>query len=218
MKSIILPCTPIECVRIANGNISVLVRKRVPNESNLPIKVFIYCIKPRKEYQHICGCLVLNSDQLYKHPTQGIKYGDSIELMACDSGSYSRDNFLNGKVIGEFVCNEVKKYEPHVILCAYYEVNGADVKEDLRYNKGTCLSYDDMVKRSNGKTLYGLHITDLKIYDKPKILGVFYAKCNIPESKCKLCDNCFEKENGYGKDYAVKQVTRPPKNYIYVEE
>lgn len=197
MKAIILSCTPSECEKIANGDMSILVRKVVPNESNLPIKVFIYCIKPRKKYQHICGCLVLNSDQLYKHPTQGIKYGDSIELMACDN--YSRDNFLNGKVIGYFICHTIKQMA-------------------VRDCEKACMSLKEAVDYAKGKPLYGWHISDLKIYDKPKILGVFYAKCNIPESKCKLCDNCFEKENGYGKNYAVKQVTRPPKNYIYVEE
>ncbi len=85
-----------------------------------------------------------------------------------------KENYMlgkRGKVIGEFVCDKVDEYEPQVILCAYYEVNGAYVKENLRYNSGTCLSYEDMVNYSKGKTLYGWHISDLKIYDKPLSLS-----------------------------------------------
>lgn len=91
----------------------------------------------------------------------------------CSYGN-DKENYMlggRGKVIGEFICDKVYKYEPHVILCAYYEVNGAYVKENLRYNSGTCLSYEDMVNYSNGKPLYGWHISDLKIYDKPLSLS-----------------------------------------------
>lgn len=76
-----------------------------------------------------------------------------------------------GKVGMRVICDKVDEYEPQVILCAYYEVNGAYVKENLRYNSGTCLSYEDMVNYSKGKTLYGWHISDLKIYDKPLSLS-----------------------------------------------
>lgn len=87
----------------------------------------------------------------------------------------------------DLLCNKVEKYEPHVILCACYEVNGAYVEEKLRYNKGTCLSYEDMVKKSNGKPLYGLHISDLKIYDEPKALSCFYKQCP-KNTTCSTCD------------------------------
>lgn len=114
----------------------------------MPFKAYIYCTNG--EYsptncgkKSISDCLILNR------------------------------NFVNGKVIGEFICDKVDVYEPHVILCAYYETNGAYVKENLRYNHGTCLSYEDMVKYSSGKPLYGLHISDLKIYDKPRELSEF---------------------------------------------
>lgn len=35
----------------------------------------------------------------------------------------------------------------------------------------SCLEYDDMVGYLGNKDGYGLHITDLKIYDKPKELS-----------------------------------------------
>ena len=78
-----------------------------------------------------------------------------------------------GKVIGEFVCDKIVKYDYQVIACAKYEVNGAYVKEELRYNAGACLTAEEMFSYSKGKPLYGWHISDLKIYDKPRELGEF---------------------------------------------
>lgn len=195
MKSIILSCTPAECEKIANGDMSILVRKKVPKET--PFKVFIYETKEsRKRY--------LN-DRFNSFFSEKSHYTDM------------------GKVIGEFVCDKVDEYNFHEGLT---EFNSMGLPSRIYGSylifaddyKSMCLSYDEVKAYGKGKLIYGLHISDLKIYDGPKELREFYAKCNIPESKCKLCDNCFEKENGYGKDYAVKKVTRPPKNYIYVEE
>ena len=39
--------------------------------------------------------------------------------------------------------------------------------------KKTCLSYKEIEAYGKGKTLYGWHISDLKIYDKPRELGEF---------------------------------------------
>ena len=202
MSAIILACSPAECEKIANGDMSILVRKVVPNESNLPIKVYIYCMKSDK--------YLLDSDcdgSMFCWDKKSHHYPFKFEK--------DFNELFNGKVIGEFICNEVKKYEPQVILCAYYEVNGADVKENLRYNKGTCLSYDDMVKKSNGKTLYGLHISDLKIYDKPKELSKFNRPCSYA-GLCFSCDRA--KFTSKGDRICQAMITRPPKNYVYVEE
>ena len=49
MRAIILSCTPTECEKIVNGDMSILVRKKVPNESNLPIKAYIYETKGATE-------------------------------------------------------------------------------------------------------------------------------------------------------------------------
>ena len=124
-----------------------------------------------------------------------------------------------GKVIGEFICYKVDKYEPYVILGAYYEVNGAYVKENLRYNSGTCLSYEDMVNYSNGKTLYGWHISDLKIYDKPKELSEFYRPCSY-SGICYSC-NRFRPNgtpNDKPNDFCDGEITRPPQSWQFVEE
>ena len=77
------------------------------------------------------------------------------------------------KVIGEFVCDRVDKYDYAVIACAKFEVNGGEVEERKRYNAGACLSAEEMFEYSGGKTLYGWRISDLKIYEQPKMLGEF---------------------------------------------
>ena len=68
----------------------------------------------------------------------------------------------NGKVIGEFVCDRAERLR-------YPEDGFADVI-DL---KMSCLSAEEIIKYSDGTPLYGWHISELKIYDKPKELGEF---------------------------------------------
>ena len=71
------------------------MRKTKPN-LKVPFKCLIYCTKASKKHQTICGCHVLNDDELYRLPDGKIKYGDSIEMMVYDD-CYIADNFLNGK-------------------------------------------------------------------------------------------------------------------------
>lgn len=53
---------------------------------------------------------------------------------------------------------------------------------------------------------------------RPKRLSEFYAKCTVSDKKCRLCDNCYNRENPYGRDYAVKKIARPPQNYMFIDE
>lgn len=118
-----------------------------------------------------------------------------------------------GKVGIEFICDKT-------ICLDYYpqDYTGMPGKFSEMICNKSCLSYDEIMAYKKEKLAYGWHISNLKVYDKPKELGEFFARCHIPESKCKCCDNCFWKENGYGEDYAVKKLTRPPQSWCYVEE
>ena len=75
----------------------------------------------------------------------------------------------------------------------------------------------------DGKTSkmgYAWHISDLKIYDKPRELSEFRKAC---EAGC-WCYNCkdFDYDATYdGEDNAFcnkKPITRPPQSYMFVEE
>lgn len=65
-----------------------------------------------------------------------------------------------GKVIGEFICDKASELD-----YVYYWNNG--------YEFETCLTYRQVADYGKGKTLYGWHISDLKIYDKPRELSEF---------------------------------------------
>lgn len=87
---------------------------------------------------------------------------------------------LSGKVIGEFVCDYI--YENMSYDC-----------EDSR------VSVSELQKYANGKPLYGWHISDLVIYDKPKELSDF---TRLRETK-------------FG--YEPVKIERPPQSWCYVE-
>jgi hypothetical protein len=208
MKSVLISIKPQWCEKIASGQCKILVRKSAPKE--VPFKAYIYATKPKKFYK--CGA-ISTSDELLWLANGKVEISDGFKFWA-DGDEYQG---LNGRVIGEFICDKVE---------VLFNTNGnpenymTDILPTVLQK--TALSFkefqDYVGSRSDKNNIYGWHISDLKIYDKSKELSLFYAKCNIPESKCKLCDNCFYKENGYGKDYAVKKLTRPPQSWMYVEE
>lgn len=107
-----------------------------------------------------------------------------------------------GKVRGEFVCDN--------IFPVSYTMDGfADVVDC----KTSCLSPKDFIAYGKGKTLYGWHISDIKIYDKPKELSEFkkinrecwYADLGLAKRDCSECKN----ESCY--------ISRPPQSWCYVE-
>ena len=205
-KAVLLSIKPKYCELIANGKKTVEVRKTRP-KLDTPFKCYIYCTKPSKAHQTICGCMVLNSDELYRHPKQGIKYGDSIELMCCDD-EYSKDNFLNGKVIGEFVCKAILP-----ISITYSDPNS---KIALREFPFTCLTDKEIMDYlGNSKMGYGWHISDLVIYDNPKELSEFTVT-----RKCTSCkDSGYESSSCAFDDDCTVPLTlyRPPQSWCYVE-
>lgn len=137
-----------------------------------------------------------------------------------------------GKVIGEFVCDKIVKYDYQVIACAKYEVNGGCVKEELRYNAGACLTAEEMFSYSKGKPLYGWNISELKIYDNPKELREFTNACPDKYRYCQGCKYGFYNISSSSEEYAIYHggqydsfetvctnvITRPPQSWFYVEE
>lgn len=217
MKSVLISIKPKWCELIASGEKTIEVRKNSP-KIETPFKCYIYCTKPSKAHQTICGCMVLNNDELYRHPTQGIKYGDSIELICCDD--YTEDNFLNGKVIGEFVCDEIE----HFTKAFFDEQDERDTEEIAYFLEESCLSYSELCNYVKLDDFYGWHISDLKIYDKPRELSEFASFCMVDEKRCASCEHyLFDSDdvNGYRRwcgVYRRKPLTHPPQSWCYVEE
>lgn len=206
MKCVMLAIRPKWCEKICheigtdkNGKPvyekPIEVRKTKPSIPT-PFKVFIYCTN-----QKINGEILLTYDKKVEGRNRGFRENGDIPLA--------------GKVIGEFICDKIDEYDYQVIACAKYEVNGAYVKEELRYNAGACLTAEEMFSYSKGKTLYAWHISQLKIYDKPKKLSEFYRPCSYDG----LCFSCKRfKANGSSYDICNSEITRPPQSWMYIEE
>ena len=118
-----------------------------------------------------------------------------------DTGSMQSLNcpLGNGKVIGEFVCDTY--------------VADKTFGHDALFNAAACMSEPDVVAYSAGTTLYGWHISDLKIYDQPKPLSAFKGLCKI-EADC----GCCPYYNYTKMDCDGRTIKRPPQSWRYVEE
>ena len=120
-----------------------------------------------------------------------------------DLGIYSEWVYKNRmKVIGEFICDKASELD-----YVYYWNNG--------YEFETCLTYRQVADYGKGKPLYGWHISDLKIYDKPKELSEFSRPC----SYIGLCFSC--KRTSFKKDGNLlcnTKITRPPQSWMYIED
>ena len=130
------------------------------------------------------------------------------------------EKFL-GCVIGEFVCDKVERFTVGSLRC-----------DDIE--RMACLSYSEMLdyfykpNELDGKTVkfgYAWHISDLKIYDKPKWLGEFRKSCPFPAEDCDLyCPYALGEYHGDGINGDVEfigcgnKLTRPPQSWCYIEE
>lgn len=217
MKSVLISIHPKWCEMIASGKKTVEVRKTRP-KIETPFKCYIYCTKA-KEHFSIGGGVYATSDTLYRLPTGEIKLGDGFELMGDWRGQYDESNFLNGKVIGEFVCDDIKTYYADDFVGAV-DLDGTDITEPkdgvfaywIPEEKETCLPYEEILAYGNGKTLYGWHISDLKIYDKPRELSEFNRCCPDNVHSCATC-----RAGGY-TGMRCTQITMPPQSWFYVKE
>ena len=125
----------------------------------------------------------------------------------------------NGMVVGEFICDWITG-----VKC--------DNAGQAAYNRkhDTCLSDEEIMKYANNGKLYYWHISDLKIYDRPRELGEFfrYDKPNICTEL--ICEHCAHwkympvNSNEYDYDCDCHRMLdnpiplrRPPQSWQYVE-
>lgn len=117
----------------------------------------------------------------------------------------------NGKVIGEFVCNETTSF-PDECYAGWLV-------------KHSCVSARELERYVGGSDrLYAWHISDLVIYDEPKELSRFLAPCDENCAECGYwqyemvnqheCD--FDCTNGY-KPEPLVPLKKAPQSWRYVE-
>lgn len=178
-KAVLISIRPKWCELIANGNKTIEIRKTRP-QIKTPFKCYIYCTSNGRP----------------------LVYGDK----PCSNGwaeaytqtyGYNREeadkiwNVMNGKVIGEFVCDTIIKDN----TCG---------RDDL-FNGAACLTQVTATGYASGKPIYGWHISALKIYDTPRMLSEFRSYNTLVDF-----------EQGY--PMPTHGIRRPPQSYMYVEE
>ncbi len=114
---------------------------------------------------------------------------------------FLRKERLDGKVIGEFVCDYINEWDIDPQTKKYFMTS-----EELNE---TCLSYDQLHKYGKDEILHGWHISNLVIYDKPKELSEFRKFISFLEGESiEELEECGLKN---------LRITRPPQSWCYVE-
>ena len=194
MQAIMISIRPKWCELISNGKKTVEVRKTLP-KIETPFKCYIYCTKGR--------------DTLWRR-TDGCYVSDYWEN--------ERDIGCVGKVIGEFVCDDIKKLRYDALeQCCFMRI-GDELDEE--FLDGTCISYKEACEycknlkwgSEHTDVFWGWHISDLVIYDRPRPLSGFRTPCTL-EADCGLCPYYDHS----GQDCAGRRITRPPRSWCYVE-
>ncbi len=149
--------------------------------------------------------------------------GDAIYPVTINGAPYTCSNVGGKTVIGEFVCDEICECEAYKWRQGGFE--GLNYKYNSDLSKKSCVSQDELMKYGNRNTLYGWHISDLVIYDKPKELGEFKTFCKSYYDGDR-CDDCKYFIDGRGYEFdesdcgcnGAKPIERPPQSWCYVEE
>ena len=192
MKSVLISIRPEWCEKIISGKKTLEIRKTRPRIET-PFKCYIYCT---------------NRKLLYRSG-----YDKKLHIYCIKEHEYTRNHLINnghkiysGKVIGEFVCNKIN--ETGLDSFGIYEIVSEIPNERINIVNESCLSFDEYVKYSNLKPCYAWHISDLVIYDEPKVLAM---DCEFITNKSTLT---FD-DNG---EFCYTGLTRPPQSWCYVEK
>lgn len=177
MKAVMISIQPKWVEKIASGEKTIEVRKTTP-KCEVPFKCYIYCTKSTRA--NVLHLYINGGIGRQKFGIIGYwRSGKKVVEVNPHIPAYRYNSYLaEGKVIGEFVCNSAEWMS-------------------MRDCDKACMTLKEAVDYGKGKPLYGWHISDLKIYDKPKELSEFFTP--------------MRKRPSY-------MVERPPQSWQYVEE
>ena len=172
MKAVLISLRPKWCEKIASGEKKIEVRKTRP-KLQTPFKCYIYCTLPR-----------------YPHE-------DFIET------DYPKPQFYGGgKVIGEFVCDWIYQYSSADHLYGV-DISHEDMARQSCLTRKQIEAYELKNAPEEGYSyigVFGWHISNLKIYDKPRELREFTGL----------------RQTKFGAEPVP--IKRAPQNWCYVEE
>lgn len=208
-KAVLISIRPEWCKKILDGEKTVEVRRTCPVHGT-PFKAYIYCTRTAsKEF---------------------ILDDDSWDVSAKKHGGWPGKR---GHVIGEFTCKKITglthvgetgNWEPASL---YVMAPGSYYKPADELLEAACMSEETAEKYLKGRDGCGWHISDLKIYDKPRDLDEFsrFGFFGMGRSNCVcgnwLCEN-YEPSDNYMEPPTCKiegcSIYRPPQSWFYVEE
>ena len=111
-----------------------------------------------------------------------------------------------GKVIGEFVCYTIETLTERDLF------EGMDEIRNSRIEEYSCVDIDRLLQYKGSKNeIYGWHISDLVIYEKPRELSEFKKPCTH-KNDCCTCDSY-----DYIGHRCYDDITRPFQSWGYVE-
>ncbi|MDE6492412.1 MAG: hypothetical protein K2L37_04605 [Lactobacillus sp.] len=194
------------CDLIASGRKIIEIRKTAP-KIDTPFKCYIYHTVTRNAgvgFNHWCDCWQLPN-------------GDFVNA--------------GGKVVGEFIVDRID--EQIVFHKEITRIMMPDYKEKLiALCEAAMLSNDELHAYidKDGEDIaiiYGLHISNLVIYNKPKELGEFISHCSkwktYPNDleTCRICckhNKAKTDTSGWLIYRCDRRLTHPPQSWCYVEE
>lgn len=200
-EAVLISIQPQWCEKIARGEKTIEVRKNRP-KIETPFKCYIYCTNKRP------------------YLVWGDVFRGNWETEFTHISGYSREeaekiwDVFNGKVIGEFICDSIEEYHPDDMVFGEYIIDDDTART-------TRLTAEELWAYGHGAPLYGWHISDLVIYDKPKELGEFYKTGTLSASdfECQLYDGSgAPSRQSYASYLFTRAIRRPPQSWCYVEE
>lgn len=207
-----LSIRPEWCEKIARRKKTIEVRKNRP-KLETPFKCYIYCTKATQMQSD--NWFLGYADELCFDKNGKIKFGFIRPELWPVVG-------MNGKVIGEFVCDDIEK----VAMDSKY-----DFLAMISMSDRSCVSLPVLEDYANGEYyLYGWHISDLVIYDKPKELSDFMKYSDDYDRPCEKGSCCENEYFDYsenckachidfdGTNCPKMKLQRPPQSWCYVEE
>lgn len=206
-EAVLASVRPKWCFQILSGAKSVEIRKTRP-KLKTPFKVYLYCTLPSKRYQTRSGGIVVNTDELFRLPDGSLKHDWSGALMAYPHCTWSENNFLNGKVVGEAVCDRITEFQVYENGSIQYWMF-ADLEK-------SCLSYlEVMAYIGAGKKGFAWHLNNPVLYGMPRPIWMMHRPCWNSLS----CDSCgmFNTHPAPGFcGCSALQIKRPPQSWCYV--
>lgn len=181
MKAVLRSIKPYWLYLILTGKKTIEVSKSCPKSKDWNKVVEMYCSKDIRSFNRIP-----EKDREWMH-----KY--------------------LGKVAGLFVCDDITKIVTW--QRTWFDILQHPIGTTTEYGiwnddfKQMCLTWKEINDYGKKKPLYGWHISQLKIYDKPKALWQFY-KCGAKSFE-ELCDT------GGGEYVSIANTPRTA--YIFVK-